>query len=1067
MRKILIFLFVFSAAIGYGQNAKITPVSNPELSISIVTTTGAMRTLTTGVTGKFYYTTDVGKEGFWKYDPNDVTSAEDTGTCMVVGSLRFKRLFDQYHVNGSWFGMIGDGVTDNTKEAQLWINASKYRYAYLPAKGGKYRMNKVYGSLTPITIDLGWNTIAPYLPTLPTDNVIFYFAPNFTKNSDSTFTVSSAPGSRLKWKNLSDVKIMNGYVDLEYTLSGFWGTGLTNFSKIIRPVIQNITINNGSGSAIVNPNASATTLNDSASIIQDMLMDHVNFKNNGLMIGVIADNNYATGSTSIGLYSRDKEISLLKKLQVGFVFQFATNATGSDLEAAGSYVHCNAPFRIKTITIDPLDSLHATITIASLTYTASAGFTEEAVNTGLKAPIIKNAWCIPISGTEFTTWGRFPTLSASSGSNVFTMTDTVTASQRGWRQNIYVGEKFQFANGGPAGVFTVASFTANTITADINAGSTTAGTTVIMNGVLGNSISIAGDIRGFKASWCTFSGGLHAVYATTNRGVGQWWDDIQSSLEFDHCTEEYNWMNNEIFYTNSVLIPVPMQGFSVTAGDSVITMVTPSNYKVVTTTDISGRGTNDTAFTAVGTGTVTALNSLVRGDVFNIGGVKGHYIITNIQTVSPFAITVHRYNAKTHLDQPGGFLNSVTSANINATTNAVFRNFSVYAGCNEIFGSVTYTNTDMKWNLRNVTGYAGVSGSANRFNALNVNVFTAERPAFELTGNVLNLDGVKIYEKLWQGQSDIPGVTNSIGHSSGSIAVFGGPSNVYINNLKVFWSGIDSPLFNAITQSSIAMNGTTITSPYDEDIFSITNSNIDGISGRLMNAAANKTIGGLPYATQYFNKEILQGSFTWTKTCAGPHLFGHVYSGNLIFGPAQIDFRNTGLSTIHYFESDNPNPEMFPNPPFGFASGVLETPVVPAMSFGPSYNWKVNFGHFGNSIDSLATGGVYISPNTTINFGTGTADVTHPNLRPTTTSSSNTTMSLSSGDYVLSILVNPTSALSSFSVGSTSGGTDIIPSQPLASGLNNFSVNYYSSAGGTLYFTGITSSTVITLIKQQ
>jgi len=72
-----------------------------------------LRTLSSPSTTSRYYTTDKGEEGFWYYDSTDVTSADNTGTILVDGTKRFKRIFDGA-VNVNWFGAIADGVTDNT-----------------------------------------------------------------------------------------------------------------------------------------------------------------------------------------------------------------------------------------------------------------------------------------------------------------------------------------------------------------------------------------------------------------------------------------------------------------------------------------------------------------------------------------------------------------------------------------------------------------------------------------------------------------------------------------------------------------------------------------------------------------------------------------------------------------------------------------------------------------------------------------------------------------------------------------------------------------------------------------
>jgi len=60
-----------------------------------------------------YYTTDLRQEGFWYYDAADVTGTDNTGTILVSSNgKRFKRIYDGSPVV-TWFGGVGDGVTDN------------------------------------------------------------------------------------------------------------------------------------------------------------------------------------------------------------------------------------------------------------------------------------------------------------------------------------------------------------------------------------------------------------------------------------------------------------------------------------------------------------------------------------------------------------------------------------------------------------------------------------------------------------------------------------------------------------------------------------------------------------------------------------------------------------------------------------------------------------------------------------------------------------------------------------------------------------------------------------------
>ena len=89
-----------------------------------------------------YYTSDRGQEGAWKYDPMDKSSPDNTGTVLVSqNGHRFKRIFNNENVEPEWFGVKGDGITNETANLQKAVNAalgktlvfkssSSYRFVY-------------------------------------------------------------------------------------------------------------------------------------------------------------------------------------------------------------------------------------------------------------------------------------------------------------------------------------------------------------------------------------------------------------------------------------------------------------------------------------------------------------------------------------------------------------------------------------------------------------------------------------------------------------------------------------------------------------------------------------------------------------------------------------------------------------------------------------------------------------------------------------------------------------------------------------------------------------------------
>ncbi|WP_158302167.1 glycosyl hydrolase family 28-related protein [Paenibacillus mesophilus] len=97
-------------------------------------TIAELRSLSTAP-AEFYEVTDPGKEGVFRFDPADVSSADDTGLVIVSATgARFKRIF-QGAFNVKWFGAKGDNASDDTQSIQAAVDAAQNRGAvvYFPS----------------------------------------------------------------------------------------------------------------------------------------------------------------------------------------------------------------------------------------------------------------------------------------------------------------------------------------------------------------------------------------------------------------------------------------------------------------------------------------------------------------------------------------------------------------------------------------------------------------------------------------------------------------------------------------------------------------------------------------------------------------------------------------------------------------------------------------------------------------------------------------------------------------------------------------------------------------------
>jgi hypothetical protein len=120
-----------------------------------------------------YEITDYGT-GIWYYDSSDTTSADNTGTIVVSGSYRFKRIFSEPIVQASWFGVVADGTTDDFDAMQAAIDFLAGSGTLILPNGTIY-LNKALGAALVLPVDaagltiqgLGANTIIKLSVNVP------------------------------------------------------------------------------------------------------------------------------------------------------------------------------------------------------------------------------------------------------------------------------------------------------------------------------------------------------------------------------------------------------------------------------------------------------------------------------------------------------------------------------------------------------------------------------------------------------------------------------------------------------------------------------------------------------------------------------------------------------------------------------------------------------------------------------------------------------------------------------------------------------------------------------------
>lgn len=92
-----------------------------------------------------YYLTQTRKEGMWKFDPDDVESADNSGTIVVTtNEHRFKRIFNDRVLQLNWFDVVLDGLNDDYPAVRAALDYADEvgDIAYIQATGDKYMMSE-------------------------------------------------------------------------------------------------------------------------------------------------------------------------------------------------------------------------------------------------------------------------------------------------------------------------------------------------------------------------------------------------------------------------------------------------------------------------------------------------------------------------------------------------------------------------------------------------------------------------------------------------------------------------------------------------------------------------------------------------------------------------------------------------------------------------------------------------------------------------------------------------------------------------------------------------------------
>lgn len=88
------------------------------------------------------FITDTPKQGMFRHNSSSTAADDGAMTIVATGGRRYERVYDGV-VNVNWFGIVADGVTDQTALWQSLLSNTKYPNLYFPASSSSYRIRAI------------------------------------------------------------------------------------------------------------------------------------------------------------------------------------------------------------------------------------------------------------------------------------------------------------------------------------------------------------------------------------------------------------------------------------------------------------------------------------------------------------------------------------------------------------------------------------------------------------------------------------------------------------------------------------------------------------------------------------------------------------------------------------------------------------------------------------------------------------------------------------------------------------------------------------------------------------
>ncbi len=912
MKKLIFFLCLLSTVyFGKAQTYRDTVLTKNGALVALYKPfTGTVAQMRAN-TNPFYVTgvtTDYGG-GNWYYVSIGSLATDNLYSCLVdARGGRWFRIWDYVNLRVKWFGVLDDSTTDNTANMQLAVNAAYKRDLWFEPGGLTKWGSTVY---LPNSIKIhGQGAAVEVHGNCEYGGHMFLLSP--FRNSYATGIYAGGANQQVlapKRRVCDGVAIENLYADGGFKNWRFVGVdlALAYNTTVEYWKVENCHYKRFSGGRGISVVGDANITDTSGFIRRADILNNYGDDGNPFS-GLIVKNYAAAGDTLLMVTTKDKT-PILPKLTPGIDIFLGTVRDNTGIDNAG-YTSSNGIYRVKSYAVSVNDSSSAILTLGSASYSTTDGILPDTPNVGLKTSIVANAWVIPAEGLQNALCLNLANYTGGSGATSVVRA-TFNAGQNALHKNAWIGMKFQFNSTSLKQVYTITSYTNDTLRFTPALTAAITNVAAVPLGQPSALVYLAGNITKLNMIGGEYKNSNRGVTLSGSTGKGMYNEDLPTDWTLEDFVIQFCGMGIEGLNGIEVRSTMPaaiLNSRILKKSDSIIRISTDSaNYRIGT----KDLGAGSVRYiTAIGTNdaSTTALNSLSVGDLVTWYNEHGVYRLMDISQNWPAVptLTFSKWNQYKRDTVSGGFDHNSSDAG------SYFRVYSPVLGQCGSIKNLTLRKLKLFYNTRKAAGYLGSIASNNTLIEL-CDFYNSERSALEIGGYNLEIRDCFFKNETFDGSKAIPSLTQSNG---GPGRGFNGwilltSIKVKIHNIK--FEGYQ-PSGNYSPQSGSITIGANAFEVYPMESLVVTDNTMLGPRNNIVSTAQRKTFGAVSLPSWYYEtEEISRNTINVHTDWFNTGIWSEFYAKKMTIKDNTVQ-KPTGTipaTTVLFTATRFPNPEAF------------------------------------------------------------------------------------------------------------------------------------------------------------